>query len=87
MGIGTEPGMDGEAVLLQACAQCHNPRLDQALSRARFRADLVGMRRTENDLAIERLRLPESDPFVMPPSRLRVLTPEARERAVEALRR
>jgi mono/diheme cytochrome c family protein len=87
MGMGTEPGMDGEAVLLQACSQCHNPRLDPSLSRARFRADLVGMSRNEKDLAIERLRLPQSDPFVMPPTRLRVLTKEARERAIEALKR
>jgi mono/diheme cytochrome c family protein len=87
MGMATEPGMDGAEVLMQACSQCHNPRLDQAVSRARFRADLEGMSRQEKDLAIQRLLLPASDPFVMPPARLRVLTSEARERAIETLRR
>jgi hypothetical protein len=54
MGAGTEPGLSGEAVLVQACSQCHNARLDQ-------------------------------NPLAMPPSRLRVLTPEARARNRGAL--
>jgi hypothetical protein len=86
MGMTTEPGLAGEAVLLQACSQCHNPRLDQALSRARFRADLHGMSRAEKDAAIERLQLPEEDPRAMPPPLLRTLGDEARRRAIEALR-
>lgn len=87
MGVMTEPGASGEAVLLQACGQCHNPRLDPTLSRARFRADLVGMSRAAKDAAIERLRLPVDDPRAMPPALLRALTPDARERAIEALMR
>ena len=51
-----------------------------------FRADLQGMDRKEKDLAIERLRLPVTDPKAMPPARLRVLTEEARQRAIDALR-
>jgi len=74
-------------VLLQACSPCHNARLDQSLSRARFRADLEGMSRQEKDAAIGRLGLPESDPHVMPPALLRTLTDEARNRAIETLRR
>jgi hypothetical protein len=85
MGFMTEPGMSGEAVLLQACSLCHNERLDQSVSRARFRADLTGVSRAERDLAIARLRLPEDDPHAMPPPRLRTLTQEARQRAIEAL--
>jgi hypothetical protein len=87
MGVMTEPGADGEAVLLEACGQCHNERLDQRLSRANFRADLEGMSRAAKDKAIERMRLPLSDPGAMPPPLLRMLTREARERAIEALRR
>jgi hypothetical protein len=87
MGMMTEPGLGGEGVLLQACSQCHNERLDQTLSRARFRANLEGVSRQEKDIAIARLRLPESDPHVMPPALLRTLTAEARTRAIEALRR
>ena len=87
MGMSTEPGLSGEGVLLQACSPCHNERLDQTLSRARFRADLQGMSRDEKDVAIGRLGLPESDPHVMPPALVRTLTPDARRRAIEALRR
>lgn len=87
MGVMTEPGADGEEVLLQACGQCHNDRLDQTLSRANFQADLEGMSRAAKDRAIERLKLPASDPHAMPPPLLRVLTPEARQRAIEALQR
>ena len=87
MGIMTEPGLPGEAVLLQACAQCHNDRLDQSLSRARFRADLQGLDQAEKDLAIERLSLPPNDVRAMPPALLRELSDDARARAIEALQR
>jgi hypothetical protein len=86
LGIGSEPGLDGQGVLLQACAQCHNPRLDPSLSRARFRADLQGLDRAEKDLAIARLMLPGGDPLAMPPALLHVLTTDARNQAIEALR-
>jgi hypothetical protein len=87
MGVMTEPGADGAAVLREACGQCHNARLDQTLSRANFRADLEGMTRAAKDKAIERLKLPPEDPHAMPPALLRTLTPEARSRAIEALQR
>lgn len=87
MGVMTEPDASGETVLLQACGQCHNDRLDQTLSRANFHADLEGMSRAAKDAAIARLELPVSDPRAMPPALLRTLTPEARRRAIEALRR
>lgn len=87
MGFMTKPGATGEEVLLEACSMCHNARLDQSLTRARFRADLVGLDRAEKDRAIERLQLPASDVHAMPPVRLRSLSPEARRRAIEALRR
>lgn len=87
MGFTTEPGLDGEGVLMQACAQCHNGRLDQSLSRASFDVDLGSLSRAEKDLAIERLRLPGSDPQAMPPRRVRFLSDEARERLIELLRK
>jgi cytochrome c553 len=87
LGMTTDPDSDGQSVLLQACSQCHRPQLDQRLSRARFRADLQGMDRREKDLAIERLRLPPSDPLAMPPPRARILTDAAREQAIRALKR
>jgi hypothetical protein len=85
MGFGTDPGMDGEGVLKQACAQCHNSRLNQDLSRARFNVDLSQMSREEKDRAIARLELPEDSPSHMPPARIRSLTDEARERLIELL--
>ena len=87
MGLGTEPGLDGNGVLLQSCSQCHNPLLDQTLSRARFRADLVDVDRRTKDLAITRMSLPPEDPRAMPPARLRVLSDEARQLAIDVLRR
>jgi hypothetical protein len=72
-------------VLLSACSQCHHAKLDQSVSRARFRADLEGMSRAEKDLAIARMLLPPESPAAMPPARLRLLTPEARARAIAAL--
>ncbi|HKP57851.1 MAG TPA: hypothetical protein VJV78_14060 [Polyangiales bacterium] len=87
MGVMTEPGLSGEAVLIEACSMCHNDRLDPSLSRARFRADLQGLSRTEKDLAIARLSLPANDVHAMPPARLRALSKQARARAIDALRR
>ena len=87
MGMSTEPGLSGEEVLIQACSQCHNERLNQSLSRARFRPDIASLSRAEKDAAIARLMLPPNSVFAMPPARLRVLSREARERAIEALRR
>jgi hypothetical protein len=86
LGFTTEPGLDGAGVLRQACYQCHNPRLDQSLSRAQFTADLSMLDRQQRDRAIERLLLPPDDPKAMPPPRLRTLTTEARERLIELLR-
>jgi hypothetical protein len=85
-GVGTEPGLSGAATLLQACSPCHSPRLDQTLSRARFRADLEDVSAGEKQLAIARMLLPPEDPRAMPPARVRVLTEAARQAAIEALK-
>lgn len=87
MGFTTRPSASGEQVLMEACSMCHNARLDQSLSRARFWPGLDGLSRAEKDRAIFRLQLPESDVRHMPPTRLKFLTDEARARAVEVLRR
>lgn len=87
MGMMTTPGASGEEVLIEACSPCHNARLDQSLSRARFRADLTGMDRAEREIAVQRLQLATDHPLAMPPARLRRLSAEARARAIEALRR
>lgn len=81
-------GLTGREILVQACSQCHNPRLDQTLSRANFDVlRLDAMSAEVKAAAIERLLLPESDIAHMPPARFRTLPPEAIELAVEELRR
>ncbi len=87
MGLVTEPGLDGEGVLLQACAQCHNQRLDQTLSRSRFDVDLSRLDHEEKQLAIARVSLPPDDPAVMPPALFRSLSDEGRSRLIDLLKR
>jgi cytochrome c553 len=74
MGFGVQPGSTAQEILMQACAQCHNSKLDQTLTRARFNVDLTRMDRAEKDIAIQRLKLTKHDPKRMPPERFRSLT-------------
>lgn len=77
MSIRPKPGLDGRGILVHMCSQCHNSRLDQTLSRARFNAmTLDTMSRQERDTAIGRLQLEDEDPLKMPPPRFRVLSPD-----------
>jgi hypothetical protein len=76
MTIRPSPGQTGRQILIQMCRQCHNSRLDQTLSRARFDVDqLDAMTRDEKDLAITRIQLPTTSARHMPPLRLRELEP------------
>lgn len=71
----------------QACTQCHNSRLDQTISRARFNIDLNASsnlsggvltsseRDAEIALAINKLQLPAEDVCKMPPESFRTLDP------------
>jgi hypothetical protein len=86
LGLTTEPGLDAGGVLRQACLQCHNTRLDNTISRARFIADFSMLDREQRDRAIERLLLPPEDPRAMPPAHHRALTAEGRQRLIDALR-
>lgn len=75
MSIRPKPGLDGRGILVHMCSQCHNSRLDQTLSRARFNVmTLDSMSRAERDTAIRRLQLPDDDPLKMPPPRFRALS-------------
>jgi mono/diheme cytochrome c family protein len=87
IGLTTEPGLNGKGVLLQACAGCHNDRLDQGLSRARFGVDLSKLDRAEKARAIARLLLPKSNPSAMPPAHARTLSDEGRSRLIALLQR
>ena len=83
MGFTTEPGLDGEGVLRQACGQCHNGRLDPSLSRARFNVNALDAE--QKGRALARILLPPESPDLMPPARFRTLTDEARTRLLEFL--
>lgn len=87
MGLETEPGMSGEEVLMQACAQCHNDRLDQSLSRARFNVNIGRLSAEEKARAVARVSLPVDDPAVMPPAMFRHLRDDAKQKLIELLGR
>jgi hypothetical protein len=77
---------DGAGIMTQICQQCHNPSLDQTLTRARFDVTkLSTMPRDEKDKAIQRLNL---DPTVfrrMPPPRFRSLSQQEIDLVTEEL--
>ncbi len=82
------PGLDGRGIMIHMCGQCHNSRLDQTITRARFNAiDLDTMSREAKDEAIRRLELPRKDRFAMPPVFFRDLSAEETARVVEELRK
>ena len=60
MGFAIRPEATAIQALNLSCRQCHNSKLDQSLSRAKFNVDLAAMGANavaEIDIAIERLRL------------------------------
>jgi len=87
MGFQVKAGLDGAGIITEACAQCHNSKLDQTISRARFNVDLTkmsdlnggyltGIQRDEVLLgAISRLRMGNNDIRKMPPELFKHLTP------------
>lgn len=85
MGLITEPGLDGEQVLRQACGKCHNDRLDQSLSRARFNVNLETMTDEARSRALTRIALPRDDPQAMPPRLARQLSDEGKRRLMDLL--
>jgi hypothetical protein len=87
MGFATEPGLKGKDLLLQACAQCHNDRLDQTVSRARFNVDLQGLSQQQKELAAARIMMSPDNPGVMPPARFRSLSDEAKAELIDHIMR
>jgi hypothetical protein len=79
-------GLDGKAVLVQMCAQCHNPGLDQTISRAHFDVTQIdSMSRAQKDNAIARMQAAPTSKLRMPPIMLRSFTNDALAAAVQAL--
>lgn len=86
MSIRPKPGLDGRGIMKHMCTTCHNSRLDQTLSRARFDVEkLDQMSREVRDEAIRRLRLPDEDRKKMPPTRFHALSDAERDLVIEEL--
>ncbi|MEO7331928.1 MAG: hypothetical protein ABI193_25350 [Minicystis sp.] len=69
-GITPKPGLAARGILQQMCQRCHNPSLDQRLTRSLFDVTrLDALSRHEKDEAIRRLTLPFSSARKMPPPR------------------
>jgi hypothetical protein len=88
MSIRPKAGLDGRGILTHMCGQCHNSRLDQSLTRARFNVErLDQMSREVRDAAIRRLQLPDADRKKMPPTRFHTLSDAERDLVIEELSR
>jgi hypothetical protein len=88
MGFAPKQGLDGRQLLVQMCQQCHHNTLDPTLSREKFLVDeLDGMPRSEKEVAIDRLRLPDDTRLAMPPVLFRTITDDERALMIAELRR
>jgi len=97
MGFKVMAGLDGQQIITQACIQCHNSRLNQTITRARFNVDIARMSDTQGgvltgsaldaelSLAIARLKLPPEDVRKMPPELFKTLDPAEIEAAASYL--
>jgi hypothetical protein len=86
LSIRPRAGLDGRGIMVHMCQMCHNSRLDQTLSRARFNVEqLDQMPRGEKDLAIARLKLPAGDRRAMPPARFHELGDAERQLVIDEL--
>ncbi len=83
-GMRMTPDLPATSLIVQACGQCHNSRLNPSISRANFNADLARTSRAAKDSAIRRLYAAD-DEGKMPPTLFRALTDEERERIVAEL--
>jgi mono/diheme cytochrome c family protein len=87
MSMRPRSGASGKEILVQACAQCHNSRLDQTISRAHFDVtQLDTMSDATKQAAIARMKLPANDRRHMPPALFRTLPDAALNAAVDALK-
>lgn len=88
MSFEPAPGLGGREILVQMCQHCHNSRLDQTISRARFDVEqLDSLDRAVKDEAIRRLELGSGDRRKMPPQRFHTLSDAQRQRAIDELAR
>ncbi|MDB5214811.1 MAG: hypothetical protein JWO86_2738 [Myxococcaceae bacterium] len=87
MSMRPKTGATGKEILVQACAQCHNSRLDQGVSRAKFDVtQLDTMSFATKQAAIARMKLSPNNRLHMPPALFRTLPDAALNAAVDALK-
>ena len=86
MSIRPKPGLDGRGIMTHMCTMCHNSKLDQTLTRAKFNvANYAAMSRLEKDEAIHRIQLADGDAKKMPPARFHVLSDAERDLVIQEL--
>jgi hypothetical protein len=87
MSLRPRPGLNGQQILAQMCQRCHNSRLDQTITRAKFDVSrLAQMSREEKDLAIFRIQLGATNKLKMPPDRFGTLSPAEIQLVADVLR-
>jgi hypothetical protein len=87
MGFAPPAQLNGRGLITSMCTQCHNSRLDQTLTRARFNAEqLDQMPRAEKDKAISRLGADPSAAELMPPALFRTITSAERQLMIDELK-
>lgn len=82
------PGPDEtpQELLQHFCGRCHNSRLDQTLSRARFNVDRIeSLTAEQKQNAVSRLKQAPGSALLMPPRRFATLPDEALQRLVQFL--
>ncbi len=88
MGIRPKPGLDGRGILTQMCGQCHNAKIDPALSKARFDVSkLDSLEPSIKKMAIARMQLDPKDVRHMPPARLKTLDGADLQLAIDFLKK
>jgi hypothetical protein len=86
MSHAPAPGLDGRGILVHMCQHCHNSRLDQTISRARFNVEqLDQLAPSIKQEAIRRLQLDAADIYRMPPKRFHSLSQAEIDLAITAL--
>jgi len=86
MSLRPKVGATGREIINHMCAQCHNPNLDQTISRARFDVTKIdSMTDAQRSVAIARMRMPQSEIGKMPPAFMRSIPDDQLELAIQAL--
>ena len=78
MSMRPSAGATGKEILVQACAQCHNGKLDSSISRGRFDVTkLDALSPAAKQAALARMKLPASNRLHMPPAMFRTIPDDA----------